>query len=98
MEEQPRIFALERTFNEQNVNDFMDSIKNDFSLVPKNAIIQRINGKFVIEEETIGYELHEEESKKQIFQALESGHTEVQLKVVEKNLNIQKLIMRILIA
>lgn len=54
------------------IDEILASIKNKFTRKPKDAIIQRTNGEFVITAEVIGQELNIEKSKAKIKSVLDS--------------------------
>lgn len=82
LKEEEISFASSVWYNKDKVNEFISSIKNDFSILPKNAIIQRINNEFVIENEVIGQSLKINESIQNLNHSLEKNLGEANLELV----------------
>lgn len=67
LKKEPLELDLEFECDESILESYLDSIKNNFAIEPKNAIIQRINHQFVIEPEQVGYELDMVSTKENIL-------------------------------
>lgn len=84
LEKNNREFTLNFEYDGSKINEVIAEIKNHFSNEPKNAIIQRINGKFVIQEEAVGLEVDEPKSKEAIKSMLDSQKSgKVEIQVIE---------------
>ncbi|WP_243117057.1 VanW family protein [Natranaerovirga hydrolytica] len=82
IEKNTKQYELEINYNEDNIDTILESLKNHFSINPKNAIIQRINNEFVIEEETIGYEFEYEATKEKIRSSILEPYEDVEVELV----------------
>ena len=76
-------YSIENIYNESKIEEFITSIKNDFNVEPKSAIIHRKNNEFIIDEEINGLKLNEEASKTNIKDAINNFKEEVSLVVEE---------------
>lgn len=76
-------FAIENGYNQGKINEFIQSIKNDFNVEAKDAIIHRKNGEFIIEDETIGLVFDEARSIARIKEAVDNFKEEAALVITE---------------
>lgn len=76
-------FAIENGYNQGKINEFIQSIKNDFNVEAKDAIIHRKNGEFIIEDETIGLVFDEARSIAKIKEAVDNFKEEAALVITE---------------
>ncbi len=76
-------FNLTYNYNAEKIDEFLASIKNDFSTEPKNAIIHRKNNVFIIDDEVVGQNLNIQESKTNILHSLDKKGYEASLVIDE---------------
>ncbi len=76
-------FAIENGYNQGKINDFIESIKNDFNVEAKDAIIHRKNGEFIIEDEIIGIAFDVDKSVAKVKEAVDNFKEEVELVITE---------------
>ncbi|TCT12173.1 vancomycin resistance protein YoaR [Natranaerovirga pectinivora] len=82
LEEEHKYYELIFDYDTNTIISIIDSIKNNFSIKPKNAIIQRINKEFVIDEETIGYEVNDTATQENIFNLLMKFDEDIKVELV----------------
>lgn len=76
-------YDLKFVYDQEFIDKILNHIETSFINEPKNAIIEKINGQFVITEEVNGYELDKEASKakvKEKLDAKEEGQVELVIK------------------
>lgn len=76
-------YTLNYKYNENKIDEFLTSIKNDFNIQAKNAIIHRKNNEFIIEEEVVGTELDIEKTKVNLIEALKDDKDKFEIVVNE---------------
>lgn len=76
-------YTVENIYNEGKIKEFVTSIKNDFNIEPKNAIIHRKNNEFIIDEEINGLQLNVETNVANLKDAIDNFKEEVTLVVEE---------------
>lgn len=76
-------FAIENGYNQGKINEFIESIKNDFHVEAKDAIIHRKNGEFMIEDEIIGLSFDVASSVASVKEAVDNFKEEAELVITE---------------
>lgn len=77
LEQNPKEVNLRFHYSEEKIRSFLESIKNNFSIEPKNAIIQRINQEFIIEKEVAGIQLDIENTMMTLLDIISQGEEEL---------------------
>ncbi|GKX32100.1 hypothetical protein SH1V18_45800 [Vallitalea longa] len=76
-------YSVKNIYNEEKIKEFITSIKNDFNIEPKNAIIHRKNSEFIIDEEIDGLNLNVETNIANLKNAIDNFKEELTLVVEE---------------
>ncbi|GMQ56157.1 VanW family protein [Vallitalea sediminicola] len=76
-------YSVENVYNEEKIKEFISSIKNDFNVEPKNAIIHRKNSKFIIDEEINGLKLNVDTNVANLKNTIDNFKQELDLVVEE---------------
>lgn len=76
-------FPIENGYHAEKITEFIESIKNDFNVEVKDAMIHRENGAFVIADETVGLAFDVNENVAKVKEAVDNFKEEVTLVVTE---------------
>ncbi|WP_113673261.1 VanW family protein [Vallitalea guaymasensis] len=74
-------YSVENVYNEEKIKEFVSSIKNDFNIEPKNAIIHRKNSEFIIDKEVNGLKLNVDTNVANLKNAIDNFKQELELVV-----------------
>jgi vancomycin resistance protein YoaR len=83
-------YPLENKYNEEKIKEFISSIKNDFNIEPKNAIIHRKNSEFIIENEIVGLKLDITKNVNNLKNVLNNLEDDLELTVIKTTPKITK--------
>jgi vancomycin resistance protein YoaR len=78
-------YSVKYVYNERKIEEFLSSIKNDFNIEPKNAIIHRKNNMFIIDEEIVGLKLDMDKNSYNLKNAITNCKEELKLVIDETN-------------
>lgn len=73
LEKEPVRIALETSMDEEKVAGFVETECNSFTGAPKDAVITRENGKFIITPSEVGKEVDIDATKRALDQAIKEG-------------------------
>lgn len=91
MEKNNIYYAINEWYNDAKVEEFIDSIVEDYYIEPQNATLEKNSDGFLIHDEVIGKAIDSEKSVKAINKELIAGSDAVDLVVITKEPEVTKV-------